>query len=213
VLAALQQPQSCRAAGSLFFFVSTWKHHERLSSRVELYLAISLSLYLLSLSRRCSVFLPTKPLTLPVYVWHATGGEFCRKGKYFGFFFTRSPPCGLQSPAQKTSWFVAQNREAQFPKKSSQHDSGSNLFGYCAREGNHPSSSQACVGPPNLQTRTLTSMLVYISEPTDSAAGRVVITRKSRPANNRNVSRLISNLSRLKKKVYPVLVYPVIFPI
>ena len=39
-----------------------------------------------------------------------------------------------------------------------------------------------------------------------------VILSKSQPAKNRNLSRIISNLSRLKTK-NPVLVYPVIFPV
>jgi hypothetical protein len=42
---------------------------------------------------------------------------------------------------------------------------------------------------------------------------RPVILGISQPAKNRNLSRLISNLSRLKKQSYPVLVYPVIFPV
>jgi hypothetical protein len=41
---------------------------------------------------------------------------------------------------------------------------------------------------------------------------RVIVIGKSQPAKNRNLSRLISKLSRLEKKI-TVLVYPVIFPV
>ena len=42
---------------------------------------------------------------------------------------------------------------------------------------------------------------------------RLVFIGKSHQAKNRNLSRLISNLNRLKKYNYLVLVYPVIFPV